>query len=218
MEPTKKLPARFYRTTQGNEPVREWLKGLTSAERQVIGKDMQKVEFGWPLGLPVCRPLGDSLWEVRSDLPSRRTARVIFCIVAGQMILLHGFMKTRRQARSGPRPRAQSGDGNNGGDAAMSTQPNPHIGSSFDAFLAEEGILEACEEQAIKELVAEQIARAMQEQGLTRTAMAARMRTSRAALNRLLDPTNPSVTLQTLQKAAQVIGKRLRLALVDAAE
>jgi hypothetical protein len=69
----------------------------------------------------------------------------------------------------------------------MSTQPNPHIGSSFDAFLAEEGILEACEEQAIKELVAEQIVRAMQEQGLTRTAMAARMRTSRAALNRLLD-------------------------------
>ena len=100
----------------------------------------------------------------------------------------------------------------------MSTQPNPHIGSSFDAFLAEEGMLEVCEEQAIKELVAEQIVRAMQEQGLTRTAMAARMQTSRAALNRLLDPTNPSVTLQTLQKAAQVIGKRLRLALVDATE
>jgi antitoxin HicB len=100
----------------------------------------------------------------------------------------------------------------------MSTQPNPHIGSSFDAFLAEEGMLEACEEQAIKELVAEQIERATQEQGLTRTAMAARIQTSRAALNRLLDPTNPSVTLQTLQKAAQVIGKRLRLALVDATE
>jgi antitoxin HicB len=100
----------------------------------------------------------------------------------------------------------------------MSTQPNPRIGSSFDTFLAEECMLEACEEQAIKELVAEQIARAMQEQGLTRTTMAARMRTSRAALNRRLDPTNPSVTLQTLQKAAQVIGKRLRLELVDAAE
>jgi len=97
MEPTKKLPARFYRTTQGNEPVREWLKGLTPAERQVIGKDMQKVEFGWPLGLPVCRSLGNGLWEVRSDLPSRRTARVIFCSVAGQMILLHGFIKKTPQ-------------------------------------------------------------------------------------------------------------------------
>ena len=100
----------------------------------------------------------------------------------------------------------------------MSKQPNPHIGSSFDDYLAAEGILDACEEQAIKELLAEQVARAMQEQGLTRTAMAARMQTSRAALNRLLDPTNPSVTLHTLQKAAQVIGKRLRLELVDTAE
>jgi phage-related protein len=97
MEPTKKLPARFYRTTQGDEPVREWLKGLIPAERQVIGKDMQKVEFGWPLG--------NGLWEVRSDLPSRRTARVIFCIVAGQMILLHGFIKkipqTPKRAKRG---------------------------------------------------------------------------------------------------------------------
>ena len=88
----------------------------------------------------------------------------------------------------------------------MSTQPNPHIGSSFDAFLAEEGMLEACEEQAIKELVAEQIVRAMQEQGLTRTAMAARMRTSRAALNRLLDPTESLGHTADVQKAAQVIG------------
>ena len=79
-------------------------------------------------------------------------------------------------------------------------------------------MLETCEEQAIKELLAEQIERAMQEQSLTRTAMAARMQTSRAALNRLLDPTNPSVTLHTLQKAAQVIGKRLRLELVDAVD
>ena len=97
MEPTKKLPARFYRTTQGDEPVREWLKSLTPAERQVIGKDIQKVEFGWTLGLPVCRSLGNGLWEVRSDLPSRRTARVIFCIIAGQMILLHGFIKKTPQ-------------------------------------------------------------------------------------------------------------------------
>ena len=97
MEATKKLPARFYRNTHGHEPVREWLKSLTAAERQTIGKDIQKVEFGWPLGLPVCRPLGDGLWEVRSDLPSRRTARVIFCIVTGQMILLHGFIQKTPQ-------------------------------------------------------------------------------------------------------------------------
>ena len=78
MEPIKKLSARFSRNTRRNEPVREWLKSLTPAERRVSGKDMQKVEFGWPLG--------DGLWEVRSDLPSRRTTRVLFCIVAGGMI------------------------------------------------------------------------------------------------------------------------------------
>ena len=89
----KKLPARFYRNANGHEPVREWLKRLTQHERQVIGKDIQKVEFGWPLGLPVCRALGDGLWEVRSDLPSQRIARIIFCIVDGQMVLLHGFVK-----------------------------------------------------------------------------------------------------------------------------
>ena len=100
----------------------------------------------------------------------------------------------------------------------MSRNPNPHVGSSFDAFLAEEGLLEACEEQAIKELLAEQIRRAMQENGLTRTYMAARMQTSRAALNRLLDPQNASVTLRTLQKAAAVCGKRLRLELTDTAK
>ncbi len=100
----------------------------------------------------------------------------------------------------------------------MSQNSNPHLGSSFDDFLAEEGLLEVCEEQAIKELLAEQIERAMVEQGLTRTAMAVRMQTSRAALNRLLDPNNPSVTLHTLQKAAHVVGKRLRLELIDTAE
>lgn len=100
----------------------------------------------------------------------------------------------------------------------MSQNPNPRIGSSFDAFLAEERLLEACEEQAIKELLAEQIKRAMQEKGLTRTAMAVRMQTSRAALNRLLDPNNLSVTLRTLQKAATVCGKRLRLELTNTVE
>ena len=89
----KKLPARFYRNNNGREPVREWLQRLTPSERQVIGKDVQKVEFGWPLGLPVCRALGEGLWEVRSELSSRRTARVFFCIVESQMVLLHGFVK-----------------------------------------------------------------------------------------------------------------------------
>jgi phage-related protein len=66
---------------------------LAKDDRQIIGRDIQKVEFGWPIGMPYCRSLGRGLSEVRSDLPGGRIVRVIFCIVAGEMILLHGFEK-----------------------------------------------------------------------------------------------------------------------------
>ncbi len=90
---TKKLPARFYVTAQGRNPVHEWILELPPADRHTVGKDIQKVEFGWPIGRPHCAPLGAGLWEVRSTLDSSRIARVIFCIDGGQMILLHGFIK-----------------------------------------------------------------------------------------------------------------------------
>lgn len=98
----------------------------------------------------------------------------------------------------------------------MNETPNPHIGSSFDDFLAEEGLLEECETGALKEVLALQIEAAMREHGLNKMQMARRMRTSRAQLDRLLNPGNTSVTLHTLQRAAAVLGKRVRLDLVDA--
>lgn len=64
----------------------------------VIGKNIAKVEFGWPIGMPYCRSLSGGLWEVRSDLSSNRTARVLFCIASRRMVLLHGFIKKARQA------------------------------------------------------------------------------------------------------------------------
>ena len=88
------------------------------------------------------------------------------------------------------------------------------IGSSFDEFLAAEGILEECEEQAIKQILADQIKAAMEKDRLTKSAMAERMRTSRRALDRLLDPKNTGVTLHTLQRAAVAVGRQLRLELV----
>ncbi len=91
---------------------------------------------------------------------------------------------------------------------------NPHIGSPLDEFLGEEGILEEVEAIAIKRVLSRQVAAAMQAQKLTKKAMAARMGTSRSALDRLLDPDNTSVTLRTLQKAASTVGRRLRLELV----
>jgi antitoxin HicB len=91
---------------------------------------------------------------------------------------------------------------------------NPHVGSSLDDFLAEEGLLEEVEAIAIKRVLARQVAEEMQAQRLTKKAMAARMGTSRSALDRLLDPDNSSVTLRTLQRAASTVGRRLRLELV----
>ena len=91
---------------------------------------------------------------------------------------------------------------------------NPHLGSSLDDFLAEEGLLEEATEHAVKRVLAWQIEREMQARKLTKTAMAKRMETSRAQLDRLLDPANSSVTLHTLQRAAAVLGRRLRLELV----
>ncbi|NWJ94914.1 MAG: XRE family transcriptional regulator [Chloroflexi bacterium] len=91
---------------------------------------------------------------------------------------------------------------------------NRHIGSSLDDFLKEEGIYEDCHTQAVKEVLAWQLENAMKEKGLTKSAMAEQMHTSRVALDRLLDPNNDSVTLQTLMRAAAVVGKQLRLELV----
>ena len=85
---------------------------------------------------------------------------------------------------------------------------------TFDDFLAQQGILGACEERAIKEIIAEQLAEAMKTQGITKTAMAERMKTSRRQLDRLLDPATPSVTLDTLQRAANAVGRTLRVELV----
>ena len=90
---SKKLPARFYVSSTGRNPVREWILELLSEDRRTVGKDIQKVEFGWPIGRPHCAPLGHGLWEVRSDLDRNRIARVIFCMSDGHMILLHGFIK-----------------------------------------------------------------------------------------------------------------------------
>lgn len=92
-----------------------------------------------------------------------------------------------------------------------------HIGSSFDAFLAEDGLLNEASAVAVKRVLAWQIAEAMKAQKLSKAKMAALMKTSRPALERLLDPSNASVTLQTMSRAAAAVGKRLRIQLEDAA-
>jgi hypothetical protein len=97
----------------------------------------------------------------------------------------------------------------------MKSQSKGSIDGSetFDEFLAKEGLLAETEDAALKEIIADQIKAAMNAERITKTAMAARMRTSRRQLNRLLDPHNPSVTLATLRRAATAVGRTLRVEL-----
>ena len=92
-EDLRKVPATFYRTAGGAEPVRDWLREQSAADRKIIGHDIARVEYGWPVGMPTCRAMADGLYEVRSNLPRGRTARVLFCIADGSLVLLHGFIK-----------------------------------------------------------------------------------------------------------------------------
>jgi len=87
-----RLEVVFYRTESGNEPVREWLQGLSKQDKKTIGGDIKTVQYGWPLGMPVVRKLDQGLWEVRSRL-DKRIARTLFTVHGDHMVLLHGFIK-----------------------------------------------------------------------------------------------------------------------------
>jgi phage-related protein len=89
----KVRPAVFFATSKGREPVREWLKDLPEEDRKTIGGDIQALEFGEPMELPLVRGFGDGLWELRVRLLSRRIARVFFMLQGSEMVLLHGFIK-----------------------------------------------------------------------------------------------------------------------------
>src|SRR5579864_8803301 len=88
----KKLHVVFFRSDVGNEPVREWLLSLPRAERKLIGEDVLKVQYCWPIGKPLVGNLGNGLWEVRSRIGDR-IARAIFFVEGSTMVLLHEFVK-----------------------------------------------------------------------------------------------------------------------------
>jgi len=93
----RKVPVVFYRTPAGTEVVRNWLRALNEGDRNAIGQDLMRVQYRWPIGMPLCRPMSDGLWEVRSDLPSDRIGRVLFSIQQGRILVLHGFIKKSRK-------------------------------------------------------------------------------------------------------------------------
>jgi phage-related protein len=88
----RKIELVFYRSAAGNEPVRDWLSGLPEENRRAIGIDLQRVQYRWPVGMPLVRPMG-GLFEVRVGLPDKTTARVLFCFHDNELYALHGFIK-----------------------------------------------------------------------------------------------------------------------------
>lgn len=92
----RKIPVVFYRTRAGSEVVRDWLRDLDDGARNAIGQDLMRVQYRWPVGMPLCRAMGDGLWEVRSDLPGNRIARVLVCVAGDRILVLHGFIKKTR--------------------------------------------------------------------------------------------------------------------------
>ncbi|HWF14339.1 MAG TPA: type II toxin-antitoxin system RelE/ParE family toxin [Candidatus Acidoferrales bacterium] len=209
-ERLREIPVRFYRTTAGVEPVLEWLHRLDKGDRHAIGLDLMRVQFGWPIGMPLMRSLKSGLWEVRSTLPSQKIARLIVCFHQNNLIVLHGFIKKPKRT---PREDIDLAMRRKAGGYSVKKKKT-HIGSSLNDFLKEEGILEEARATALKEALAWQVQNAMKKEKINKVEMARRMKTSRAALDRLLDPGYSSVTLQTLCKAARAVGRDLRIELV----
>ena len=89
-------PVRFYRAASGREPVLEWLRSLDREDRRTIGRDLMRVQVGWPVGMPLVRSLKQGLWELRSQLPSQRTTRLLLCFHQNEVVVLHGFTKKTR--------------------------------------------------------------------------------------------------------------------------
>jgi phage-related protein len=101
MQTAHKIELVFFQTVSGNEPVRDWLIGLSVINRRAVGLDLQRVQYRWPVGMPLVRPMGKGLFEVRTSLPDGTIARVLFCFHDGELFALHGFIK---KAKATPAP------------------------------------------------------------------------------------------------------------------
>lgn len=92
----RKVELVFFSNDAGTEPVRDWLKEMGALDRRAVGTDLLRAQWRWPVGMPLCRPMGQGLWEVRTNLNGNRTARVLICFYEGCLVALHGFIKKTR--------------------------------------------------------------------------------------------------------------------------
>lgn len=194
-------------------------EGLASADKKAIGADIMAVEFGWPLGLPLCRPLQGGVHEVRTDLTNNRIARSVLRgrpATNGAVAWLH--KEDARDPAGRPCPGDQEQEETREGISMSHRAKFDHTGSSFDDFLEAEGIREEVEAAAaIKAVIAADLRRAMLKRKITKSALARQLATSRAHVDRLLDPHYTTVSLETISRAATFMGKRLHFSLRQAA-
>jgi hypothetical protein len=191
----------FFRTATGHEPVREWLKEMPIEDR---------VQHRWPVGMPLARPLGKGLWRsVSAGEQSHRTRHLLLSRRgAGCAQWLHQEEPENTSRGAPTRLEPKEGVG-----TMSKKKRHPRHGSTLHSFLKEEGVLEEFRAAAVKEVIAWQIVKAMKDKKLTKNKMAELMQTSRAQLDRLLDPEQGNVTLDTLHRAAHVLGRELRVEL-----
>ena len=192
--------------------MREWLKDLPKDERKMIGEDIMTVQFRWPLGMPLVDHLGSGIWEIRSRL-ANRIARTLFLYIKGKSFFCTASSRKLRKLQT--KTELWLCDAKMPISKTLKTR-NKHRGSSFDDFLKQEGLLENVQAAAFKRALALKVNDMMKEKRMNKSAMAARMRTSRAAVHRLLDPKNTSVTLATLNRAARSLGCKVKIEFVPA--
>jgi phage-related protein len=89
----KALPLGFWKSSLGNQPTRDWFRDLPEVDRSILGKDLRRIQFGWPIGMPLVKSLGGGLWEMRTTLPNNRESRVMFCVNDRSIVVLNGFIK-----------------------------------------------------------------------------------------------------------------------------
>lgn len=97
----KSIPLYFWKNQNGREPVREWLHEMPVDDRKRLGVDLRTLQFGWPIGMPLVRPLSGGLWELRSSLPSRREARLFFVAGNESLVLVHAIIKKTQKTPDG---------------------------------------------------------------------------------------------------------------------
>ena len=190
--------------------MREWLKALPKEERRIIGEDIMTVQFRWPLGMPLVDNLGSGIWKFGADWQIESRTLYFLCTKEKSFFCTASLRKPGRLQTKTELWLC---------DAKMPTSKtvkkrNKHRGSSFEDFLKEEGLLENVQAAAFKRALALKVNDMMKEKRMNKSAIAARMRTSRAAVHRLLDPKNTSVTLVTLNRAARSLGCKVKIEFV----